>query len=121
MTTTSPCRLPQPGEVWKLEFAFEDDPTLSKRRPVVVAVVEERAGRAVVVKVAGHGPRKEFSGEMRLADWQGAGLSKPSTVRCSKSLSVGLEAFEGAQYYGRLSRDDEAVVFASLREMGMLA
>ena len=68
MMTTSSCRRPRPGDVWRLEFVFEDDPSVSKRRPVVVAVVEDLAGRAVAVKVAGRGPRKEFPGGVRLAD-----------------------------------------------------
>lgn len=117
---TNSYRRPKPGDVWKLDFAYEEDPSISKKRPVVVAVVEESAGRAVVVKVTGHGPRKEFPGEIRLADWEYAGLSKPSTVRCSKSLSVGLESFNGAQYYGTLSAGDAGDVFAALREIGLL-
>lgn len=118
--TTNSCRRPGPGDVWRLEFAFEEDPSLSKRRPVVVAVVDKSAERAVVVKVTGHGPRREFPGEVRLADWRGAGLSKPSTVRCSKSLSIGLESFDDAQYYGSLSPSDRDEVFAALREIGLL-
>lgn len=117
---TSFCRCPRPGDVWKLDFAYEEDPSISKKRPVVVAVVQESADRAVVVKVTGHGPRREFPGEIRLADWKEAGLSKPSTVRCSKSLSVGLESFDGAQYYGSLSTGDKAEVFAALQEIGLL-
>lgn len=118
--TTNSCRPPRPGEVWRLEFAYEDDPSVAKRRPVVVAVVEESAGRAVVVKVTGHGPRMEYPGEIRLADWEAAGLPKPSTVRCSKNLAVGLEAFKGAQRYGMLSPSDERAVFSALREIGVI-
>ncbi len=117
---TSSCRTPRPGEVWRLEFAYEDDPSITKHRPVVVAVVEESAGMAVVVKVTGHGPRREFPGEVRLLNWKEAGLSKPSTVRCSKSLAVGLEVFAGAQYYGVLSPSDEREVFIALREVGIV-
>ena len=120
MTMTSFSRRPVPGDVWKLEFAFEEDPSISKKRPVVVAVVEESNGRAVVVKVTGHGPRREFPGEIKLRDWEGAGLSKPSTVRCSKCLAVDLSAFEIAQSYGHLSHTDEEQVFGALREIGLL-
>ncbi len=116
----NPSRTPKPGDVWRLEFAFEDDPSKAKRRPVVVAIVEEAADRAIVVKVTGHGPRKEFPGEIRLRDWKSAGLSKASTVRCSKYLSVGLEAFERAQFYGSLSIADERAVFGALREIGLI-
>lgn len=114
------CRTPRSGEVWRLEFAYEDDPSITKHRPVVVAVVEESADMAVVVKVTGHGPRREYPGEVRLLNWKEAGPSKPSTVRCSKSLAVGLEVFAGAQYYGMLSPSDEQEVFVSLRKIGVI-
>lgn len=120
MMKMSSSRQPVPGDVWRLEFAFEEDPSISKMRPVVVAVVEESSCRAVVVKVTGHGPRREYPGEIRLKDWGRAGLAKPSTVRCSKSLSVELAVFESAQYYGHLSNDDELQVFAALRGVGLL-
>ena len=41
-------------------------------------------------------------------------------MRCSKNLSIGLESFYGAQYYGSLSAGDRADVFDALREIGLL-
>ena len=105
---------PEPYEVWRIPFAFEEDPAKTKERPVIVIDVNEGTALVLVAKVTGHGPRPEFPGEVRLVDWTRAGLSKPSTVRCSKRLFYPLEGFDGATYYGKLSPADAAAVRAAL-------
>lgn len=47
------------------------------------------------VKVTSHPPRQGIEGEIPLLDWQAAGLSKPSTARCSKTILVPLSVFVG--------------------------
>lgn len=113
-------RLPAQGDVWRIDFVYEDDPSLSKKRPVVVAIIEEGQSSAIVVKITGHGPRPEFPGEVRIGDWADAGLSKPSTVRCSKSLVIDLAVFTDAEYYGHLSQEDEIAVANGLHDAGIL-
>lgn len=114
MTTSSGVR---PFDVLRVPFEFEDKPGVCKARPAVVA--SARGGSVVLlVKVTGHGPRGGFPGEVRLADWEQAGLSKPSTVRCSKSLVVDLESLEFFELLGHLSEGDTARVVAGLIEAG---
>lgn len=105
-------------EVWRIAFEYEDQPGVVKERPVVVGAVDEETLVVLAVKVTGHGPRKGFAGEVRLADWAEAGLDKPSVVRCSKTLLVPARAFEGQLRYGRLSPEDALAVDAALREVG---
>lgn len=103
MTTNSP----RPFEVWRLEFVYEDQPEVSKVRPAIVAVVDHDKDTALVAKVTGHGPRPEFPGEVR-------------TVRCSKTMTVPLAAFNNASRYGPLSKEDARAVEQALRDLGAI-
>lgn len=109
---------PELHEVWRIAFEYEDQPGVVKERPVVVGAIDKETLVVLAVKVTGHGPRKEFAGEVRLVDWAEAGLDKPSVVRCSKTLLVLVCAFEGQLRYGRLSQEDALAVDAALREAG---
>lgn len=104
--------------VVRFPFAYEDAPEIRRERPVVV--VPGRSGRVLVLlaKVAGHGPRAGYPGEVRLGDWESAGLSKPSTVRCSKTLEVEPGDLEGLPVLGFLSDGDARAVLAGLIEVG---
>lgn len=116
MTTNSP----RPFEVWRLEFVYEDQPKVSKVRPAIVAVVDHDKDTALVAKVTGHGPRPEFPGEVRIVDWKQAGLTKPSTARCLKTMTVPLAAFDNASRYGPLSEEDARAVEQALRDLGAI-
>lgn len=108
---------PVPFEVWRMPFYYEDDPTKAKARPVVVAQVSSSSASVVALKVTGHGPRPEFPGEVRLMEWEKAGLPKPSTVRCSKQALIPLSAFKHATRYGLLSPLDVRAVCRGLEEV----
>lgn len=113
---------PRTWEVWQLAFAYEDDPEKSKLRPVIIAAKSDAEVEVLVlsVKVTSHAPRADFPGEIPILDWEEAGLSKPSTARCSKHLLVPLSAFRGAHRYGRLSKRDESAVRDALKWMGLI-
>lgn len=112
---------PHPYEVWRLSFFFEDQPDVRKERPAIVAVVNHTDEIALVVKVTGHGPRPEFPGEIRISDWKEAGLTKPSTARCSKTMTVPLMAFQKATKYGSLTVKDAVEIEDALRGLGIIA
>ncbi len=105
-------------DVWQLVFEFEDQPGVVKRRPVVIGAVDGEHAVVLAIKVTGHGPRKEFPGEVRILDWEQAGLEKPSVARCSKTLIAPFEAFEGQRRYGALSDNDAMAIAAALRNLG---
>lgn len=73
-------------EVWFANVVFEDNPALSKQRPVVI--VDNQTAYIISLKVTSHSPRSIYPGEYALKEWKAAGLSKPSTVRCSKKLRL---------------------------------
>lgn len=84
----------------------------------MVGAVDQENAFVLAVKVTGHGPRPEYDGEIRLVDWAEAGLDKPSTARCSKTLIVPRKAFDGRVRYGRLSRRDSDAVANALKALG---
>lgn len=89
-----------------------------KERPAVVASVDGESAVLTLLKVTGHGPRPEFPGEVRLADWAAAGLTKPSTVRCSKAIRVALKELPTCQLIGSLTRRDADAVLDGLLDAG---
>ncbi len=101
-----PC--PTFGELWWVDFEYEDQPGKSKRRPAAVAAVRAEYGTVIVAKVTSHLPREGFEGELEIKDWKAAGLSKPSTIRCSKLMSIDIGRFAILERIGRLSDMDTA-------------
>ena len=101
-----------------MSFEYEDVPGTYKERPVVVGAVSDDVAVVLLAKVTGHGPRLEFPGEVRLADWREAGLDKPSTVRCSKTVEVDIRDVEETRLVGRLSERDAESVRRGLYEAG---
>ena len=118
--TNSPNSLPQPFEVWRLAFYFEDKPDVFKYRPVVVLDLNNETGEVLVAgaKVTSHALRFDSPGEVVLQHWQEAGLTKPSVVRCSKIAQFALGDFAGCSRYGRLSPTDQAAVLRALTQLG---
>lgn len=111
----------EPFQIRRLPFEYEDCPGTYKERPVVVAAVDNACALVVLAKVTGHGPRPEYPGEVRLRDWREAGLSKQSTVRCSKTIEVDLMDVEDALLVGELSEFDMQAVRVGLYEAGKTA
>lgn len=107
-----------PFDVLRVPFAYEDKPGVFKERPAVVASVDGGRAAVVLVKVTGHGPRPEFPGEVRILDWAEAGLSKPSTARCSKVVRVPVDAMLGCELIGSLTQRDADAVLRGLLEAG---
>ena len=84
---------PSPWEIWWAIVKFEDDPTQSKRRPVLV--VSDKTAFIISLKITHHEPRAEFDGEYRVIRWQESGLTQPSTIRYSKKLKLFESDFVG--------------------------
>lgn len=111
---------PKLYEVWRLAFEYEDIPGVSKERPVIVGAFDEERALVLVVKVTGHGVRPGFPGEVPIIEWKQAGLDKPSTARCSKTLLVPIEAFSELTRYGKLSPRDSEAIERALRSLGAI-
>ena len=81
-----------PGEFWVAEIPFTSG-SRSKKRPVLVLWLD---GTDVVVAVVTNArPRSAF--DVELADWQGSGLRRASTVRLSR-----LDCLEQSLLVGRI-------------------
>ena len=74
------------GDVWFARFPFADDPAKSKLRPVIV--MDKYDGFAVVLAtmVTTHAPRDYF--DVRINDYQLAGLHRPSVARISQTREI---------------------------------
>ena len=111
---------PEIGQLRRYPYRYEDNQAKHKERPIVVALVCKDEGFAMLVKVTSHEPRKEFPGELRLADWKQEGLDGESTVRCSKTVNAAIADVAAAPLIGYLSKRDLDTVTAQLRMMGKL-
>ncbi|NRU52568.1 type II toxin-antitoxin system PemK/MazF family toxin [Clostridium beijerinckii] len=84
----------QPQEVWYVNFPFEENPNIKKRRPVVVlGKTEDKvtvAGLEVdaylSVKITSHTERKEDEYDTIIVKWKEANLKKESVARVSKTI-----------------------------------
>lgn len=93
---------PAAWEVWFANVRFEDQPHISKKRPVLV--VDNRFVYILSLKISSQPPRDNCFGEYQLLKWQEAGLNKPSTVRISKKLKLVEKDF--VHKIGRISTID---------------
>lgn len=80
----------QRGEVWFVEFPFEEGSGASNR-PVVV--LDENVLGVLSVKITKHGPRENDPYDVPILYWREAGLRLSSTARVSKVLLLNSEDF----------------------------
>ena len=78
---------PLQWEIWIAKVYFEDNPAVSKQRPVIVIDVTATY-LYVTIKVTGTSPRANYSKEYAIKNWKYAGLNKESTARCSKIIRI---------------------------------
>ena len=76
-------------EVWFADAPLEEGG--SKVRPVLV--LDPANSLVLTFKITSKPPRGNYPAEYRLLQWREAGLTKPSTVRCSKLLRIPDEDF----------------------------
>ena len=106
-------------DVWRIAFEYEDQPGVTKERPVIIGAIDEEFALVLVVKVTSHASQPDFPGEVLLEDWKDAGLDKPSVARCSKTLLIPRSYLAGCHRYGQLSSRDSSKIAASLQSLGM--
>lgn len=113
---------PRQFEIWWVPFAFPDKPGKAKNRPSVILQWDDGTRIALVTKVTVNTWRDE-PGYVVLRDWQDAGLSKPSAVRCSQLLRLPSNLFLDDGPTGRLSAYDAGRVAWAINELypGLLA
>lgn len=75
---------PEKWEIWLTRVVYEDNPQQFKLRPVVV--LENNIAVILSLKMTSKPPRQNYRGEYELQLWKQAGLTKQTTVRCSKLI-----------------------------------
>lgn len=77
--------LPAKWEVWLVNMPFEEG-VGSKIRPALV--IDPQRNYIVFGKMTSHAPRDNFQYEYQIVDWEGAGLTCPTTLRLSKLVEL---------------------------------
>ena len=97
MTTTNES-IPALYEVWHIAFEYEDQPGVTKERPVTIGANDEEFALVLVMKVTSHAPRPNYPGEAPLEDWKDAGLDnlplRAARKRFSSSDLISLAAID---------------------------
>lgn len=73
-------------DIWLARVPFDDNPRQYKIRPVIM--LDASTAIAISFKVTTHVPRSRFPGEYQIIQWREAGLLRPSTIRCSRTLEL---------------------------------
>lgn len=73
------------GEVWAIDFPYEDDPTQSKVRPCIILDIndDECTLEVLTIKVTTHDSRDDY--DVPIFKWKEANLPEPSFARVSKT------------------------------------
>jgi len=88
------------GEVWYIDFPFEDDPNQSKKRPCIVIDVDTL--EVLSIKVTTREARDEY--DIPIFKWRDANLLEPSYARVSKSMMIPKSSFE--ERWGMIAKTD---------------
>ena len=81
---------PNAWELWYARVKYEDQEEYQDRPVLVIDAQDEIA--IIVLKVTSTEQRNLW-GEYDIVKWKSAGLKNPSTVRCTKVLSLQLKDF----------------------------
>lgn len=71
-------QLVRPKQVWYAKFPYEDDPTQSKDRPVLVLAVDRENVMVAVMKITSTPPRNSI--DFSLQDWSDIPIDHESTL-----------------------------------------
>lgn len=104
--------MPNSWELWWAEVAFEDQPTVSKERPVLV--VAPGVAYTLSLYVTSKDVRRHIEGDYEIRFWKESGLGMPSTIRTGKK--IGLIPSDFKRKIGRLHHSDMLAVMKLLEK-----
>ena len=99
-------------EIWFADFPFEEDATISKKRPVIILNVEPL--EVLSVKVTSQEVRNADEHDTPIRYWSEAGLNKPSIARISKTMFLDKHSF--IHKIGTLHDDDKISILTKYTE-----
>lgn len=79
------------GEVWQVNFPYEDDINKSKPRPAIILDIDDEMLEVLSIKVTTHKPRDEY--DIPIFKWKETNLPEPSYARVSKVQLLKKESF----------------------------
>lgn len=82
--------MPNKWDVWLVNMPYEEG-IGSKVRPALV--IDPQHNYVIVGKMTSHAPRDNFPYEYAVQDWQGAGLTRPTTLRLSQRPRLNATCF----------------------------
>ena len=104
--------MPNKWEIWLVSMPFED---VQEAKPRPALVLDPEGGLILVGKMTSHAPRTEFPMEYALEEWQGAGLSVPTTLRLSQRVRLGQDRF--LKKMGIMQKKDMVTVSMMLKKL----
>ncbi|WP_258175645.1 hypothetical protein [Bifidobacterium callitrichos] len=93
---------------------FEEDKTRSRNHYVACIIVDADNDGGVAVKLTSN-PTWRGDGDIRLLDWEQAGLSHETTARCSQLVRFRRDDLQG--YTGTLSKQDAIRLVTALNSV----
>lgn len=106
-------------DVWWAFVPLEENKNELLHRPVlVIRDTDDKDSQEIFVlsyKITSHEPRENYLGELRIVDYEEAGLPLKSTLRLSKKLLLPSKLFD--EKIGKLSINDQKRVENALIEL----
>lgn len=93
-------------EVWFAEFPYEENPLITKRRPVII--LDAQTLECLSIKVTSQDIRHGDEYDTPITYWREAGLKKPSVARVSKTMKLSNDKFRNK--VGTLRNDDIDII-----------
>lgn len=106
--------IPRPWEIWHARFDYEGSKG-HKYRPVIILDVREDG--TVVMMVTSATNKLRMDHDYLLADWEAAGLVKPSIARIDRIAAIPTSYFGTAGKLGKLTETDIAAITEVLSRM----
>lgn len=101
-------------DVYRMPVRFEEDKTKSRNHYVTCVVVDADNKGGIAVKLTSN-PKWHGTGDIRLMDWEQAGLSHETTARCAQLVRFKRADLQG--YTGTLSQQDAIRLFTALNSV----
>lgn len=101
----------RPFDVYRMPVRFEEDKTKSRNHYVACIIINTDGEGGLAVKLTSN-PKWNGIGDIRLRDWEHAGLSHETTARCTQLVRFHRSDIQG--YTGSLSHGDAVNVAAAI-------
>ena len=104
------------GDIILVPFPFTDQAAIKKRPAVVVssAIYNHQRPDIIIMAVTSQLRSTDYFGDIRLGEWQRAGLLKPSVI---KPILTTIEKGLVQQRLGRLADPDRSRLLSALNEI----